>query len=486
MSKSFQAFRSLPAALQAYLLVWYALGATAVVISACHVTMGQGRSIMGYMAVALLLNIKTVRGRETGADKRATISLASAASFGAIVGIGPYAGVPVELFGTVLDSVYPKRRTMYQALFNISVCSVATLASGWTYSALGGVLLAFGEMSPVIAIAAAAGPMIVASLIYYGINTLGVAEVVALATGGRPWEVWKRSFGTSFVSYATGAACAVLVLGLSGHMSLVPLLTLCGPILYACHSREQSDEARVVALEKGKERLQGMYLASIRTLAHTVAAKDRYTNGHVHRVAAYAAAIAQQMGLSEDEITDVKTGALLHDIGKIGVPEYILTKPGRLTDEEMAAMRRHSEVGWAILEPIGFPQSVKTIVRNHHEWYNGAGYPDGLHGDALPLLARIVAVSDVFDALTSDRPYRGALCEAEAREILFKNAGTQFDPTVLSAFLQVLDVIPYQELGREESDSPALTEILDALDEAAMPPAAPDPQPAVLPAMLRP
>jgi putative nucleotidyltransferase with HDIG domain len=325
----------------------------------------------------------------------------------------------------------------------------------------------------------AVAPMLAATFVYFVINAAAVAQVVAIASQTRPTEVWARNFKTTFIGYAASGVCALLALGLSGHVPPLMLALLIGPILYTCYSREQTDEARVIALEKGRDRLEGLYLAAIRTLALTVAAKDPYTSGHIHRVTAYALAIARHIGCTKEELTDLETGALLHDIGKIGVPEHILTKPGRLDDIEMAAMRRHPEIGWNILSPLDFPEVVKQIVRNHHERQDGKGYPDGLTGEELPLLVRIVCVADVFDALTSARPYRGPLSVAQARAIMREDSGTHFDPALLTAFFEVLDTVPWEELRAMPSDSPVLTELLHATPAAPPASSASPPEPTV-------
>ncbi|HEY3267473.1 MAG TPA: HD-GYP domain-containing protein [Armatimonadota bacterium] len=389
--------------------------------------------------------------------------MASAAAIAAIIGVCPAAGALVEASTTVLASVFPKRHALYQSLFNVSVVSVGALAAGLTYRALGGPTIAFGHRSPLTGVVFAAAPMLVATTAYFVVNTAAVAKAVALASGASFTCVWERNFKTTLVAYTSGGACAILILGLSGYVPITPLLLLIAPIVYATYSREQTDEARIVALEKGKERLQGLYLASIRTLALTVAAKDPYTNGHNHRVTSYSTAIGRRMGLTEDEITDLETGALLHDIGKIGVPEHILTKPGKLDTEEMALMRRHSEIGWAIIEPLDFPDIVKQIVRCHHESCDGSGYPDGLSGAQIPLLVRIVTVSDVFDALTTHRPYRAALSIAEARRIMCGDMGPHFDRSLLTAFFKLLEEKPLDEICRVSAESPALMDILHEL-----------------------
>jgi hypothetical protein len=183
------------------------------------------------------------------------------------------------------------------------------------------------------------------------------------------------------------------------------------------------------------EDLQASYLSTIQALAAAIDAKDSYTRGHSGRVVKYSQRIAAQMGLSGDEIMAVKTAAYLHDIGKIGIDERILLKPGALTAVECQNIMRHPGISAKILARVAFLQEAIPVVRHHHERFDGGGYPDGLAGAEIPLGARILAVADSFDAMTSDRPYRRALDARQARLELKRSAGAQFDPLVVEAFL---------------------------------------------------
>jgi putative nucleotidyltransferase with HDIG domain len=185
--------------------------------------------------------------------------------------------------------------------------------------------------------------------------------------------------------------------------------------------------------------LQEAYLATVRSLAAAVDAKDTYTRGHSDKVATYATFIATRMGLSHDQLTALEMAAYLHDIGKIGVPEEILLKPGRLTDDEMVQMRHHPLIGANILKPVAFPWAITPIVRHHHEYWDGKGYPAGLKGEEIPLLARILCVADSYEAMTADRPYRKGRTAAEAVEELNRCAGTQFDPAVVEHMEAVIE-----------------------------------------------
>ncbi|MGH0028777.1 MAG: HD domain-containing phosphohydrolase [Myxococcota bacterium] len=187
--------------------------------------------------------------------------------------------------------------------------------------------------------------------------------------------------------------------------------------------------------------LRTAYVQTIRALAEAVDAKDAYTRGHSERVGVYASKIAREMNFAKDFIERVYIAGLLHDVGKIGVRDSVITKPDRLTPEEYDEIKQHPEIGAKILEPVDFLKEVAPCVRHHHEWYDGStrGYPDRLRGDQIPLPSRIILVADTVEAMTSDRPYRKALTlEAVVSEI-HKYTGTQFDPKVTAPFLALLE-----------------------------------------------
>ena len=195
--------------------------------------------------------------------------------------------------------------------------------------------------------------------------------------------------------------------------------------------------------------LQDAYLSTVRSLAAAVDAKDPFTRGHSDRVAQYAISIAQRMGLSHEQRVALEMAAYLHDIGKIGVKEEILLKPGKLTEAEMGQMRHHPLIGANILKPVGFPWPITPVVRHHHERWDGAGYPAGLRGEETPLLARILTVADAFEAMIADRPYRLGRTVEDAVEELRRCAGSHFDPKIVDVFIEI---IREQELAESDKD----------------------------------
>jgi putative nucleotidyltransferase with HDIG domain len=209
--------------------------------------------------------------------------------------------------------------------------------------------------------------------------------------------------------------------------------------LYVARTRAAIGEAQQEneALREANAELRNTHLATIAALSRHIEATGGYTGGHTERVAPLAVAIADRLGLSAEEREAVETGALLHDIGKIGIPERILHKPGPLDDEEWEVMKEHPEISDRILAEVNLHPIVRQIARWSHERIDGHGYPDGLAGEQIPLAARIVLVADAYDAITSDRPYRRGRDAAAALAELHAHAGTQFCPTVLAALEQI-------------------------------------------------
>jgi len=203
---------------------------------------------------------------------------------------------------------------------------------------------------------------------------------------------------------------------------------------YAADLRETFKQERARAQE-----LRASYAATVRALANAVEARDAYTGKHAERVAAYGLEIAAAVGLKLADEPQIEFGFLLHDVGKVAIPDAILFKPEPLSPEEAALMQQHTVIGADIVSDIDFLGSARDVVRSHHERWDGEGYPDGLSGDAIPLAARVFAVADALDAVTTDRPYRPARSLGVARDEIAAGSGTQFDPEVVHVFRAVPD-----------------------------------------------
>lgn len=260
------------------------------------------------------------------------------------------------------------------------------------------------------------------------------------------------------VDAVTGALAALCV-------PLVAVDVVIGAIAVGSHDRTvrfTGDDVRLlstianhVTIAIGNTELfgnvQDAYLATVRALAAAVDAKEPYMRDHSRRVAVFARATAEHMGLSHHQLTAIEMAAYLHDIGKIGISEQILRKAGPLDDEEMATMRHHPLIGANILRPVAFPWSIGPVVRHHHEHYDGSGYPAGLRGEEIPLLARVLSVADAYEAMIADRPYRHRLLVDDAIAELRRCSGTDFDPRVVEALIAVLTEMDAAACGSELS-----------------------------------
>lgn len=210
------------------------------------------------------------------------------------------------------------------------------------------------------------------------------------------------------------------------------------------HLVKMSEKDRLV--HNLRRAIRKNFFSTTEALLLAIDAKDSYTAGHSKRVSRLFAFVAAELGMPQPKIEVLRYGAFLHDIGKIGVSDVILSKLGNLTEEEFRLMKRHPEIGYNILEPIKFLKKNLPMVRHHHEWYNGKGYPDGLKGDEIPCEAAILSVIDAYDALTNDRPYRKKISHQEALETITKGIGTQFGLAVTENVITIID--EYYEIGK--------------------------------------
>ncbi len=434
--------RDLPRKAQSYILLVVMLGLGSALAAWC--TVGpKGHSDPLDLFVFLMLAIlagskKIVLLRHKGMEDAGSMSLGFVITFAAMLRFGPFGGWLVETAGSLSSCLFPKRQRWHQLLFNVALTSVEAWSAGMVFLALNRWSLALRPLETF--------PAIVAStLTYFVINTGGVAIIIGLCSEQKPFHVWKQAFMWTAPSYFAGACVSTLAMILFGRHAAAIILFL-SPVAYLTYqsyavytSRAEEKQRHIEELQAGKEQLADLYLATIKSLALAIDAKDQYTHQHILRVQRYAVATAKKMGITGVELEGINTGALLHDTGKLGVPEYVLLKPGRLTDEEFAKIKKHPEIGAAILDPVAFPWPVLPVVKYHHEKWDGTGYPEGLKGEDIPLLARVLAVADVYDALTSSRSYRTAWTHEKACGVIKKDSGTHFDPAIVEVFLQIID-----------------------------------------------
>ncbi|HJT89335.1 MAG TPA: HD domain-containing phosphohydrolase [Bryobacteraceae bacterium] len=324
--------------------------------------------------------------------------------------------------GALVQCVWKPKRTIgpLQTLFSVMNMAVAVYGSYAVYHAP--LVESLGDGSPVA--------LIVTALVYFALNTTGIAAAVGLTERKSIADTWRTCYFWSFPFYLVGASIAWVftILTAHGHFSRILLLV---PVIYVIYRSYRMYLDHLEDEKSHVEEMAALHLRTIEALALAIEAKDHTTHEHLNRVRVYAVELAKEMRLSNADLEALRAASLLHDIGKLAVPEHIISKPGKLTPEEFEKMKIHPVVGAEILKRVEFPYPVVPIVRSHHEKWDGSGYPDGLQGEEIPIGARILAAVDCLDALASDRQYRRALPLDEAMAEVARLAGKSFDPKVV-------------------------------------------------------
>lgn len=378
----------------------------------------------------------------------ARLSVSETFVFAAVLLYGPAAATMVVALDSLVISLWIFRhsRRAERLVFNLAAPAVAVwIAASAFYSIANVPPLAVSQR----AILGLVFPLLILAILYFLLNSWLIAIAVALEQRGSAFNVWRKNFLWLSLNYLSGASVAALLLPYLQEPSsgFVRVLGVLLPLLLISYLTLKTALGRVEDANLHLAELNRLYLSTIETLAMAIDAKDQITHGHIRRVQIFAVGLARAMGVTAtDQLKAVEAAALLHDMGKLAVPEYILNKPGPLTTGEFEKMKLHASVGADILSAIGFPYPVVPIVRHHHENWDGTGYPDRIKGSDIPIGARILSVVDCFDALTSDRPYRPRLSDAEALRILLDRRGTMYDPLVVDTFIRVhKDIAPVEQ-----------------------------------------
>ncbi|MBS4021806.1 MAG: HD-GYP domain-containing protein [Dethiobacter sp.] len=349
-----------------------------------------------------------------------SVSVGFAVSLALIILMGPVAAVWANAFNIVhFNSLKQIRKMSYRLLFNTAQLMLSAGLAGYTYVFSGGTPGSFILPANIL-------PLIASTFTYFFVNAVLVIYVMSLSKKVSFFGMWLTNFRWSAPNYFAVAPLGVLIAVVYTSMGMSGVLLLVLPLLLARHTF-------ILYMD-----MRNQYLSTIRALTKAIDAKDHYTHGHSERVARYVVMIGQEMALPEDFLEKLEYLALMHDIGKIGIPESILNKPSRLSDEEFNLVRGHSAVGADIISNIKFIGEYADIVRHHHERVDGSGYPDGLTGDLMSVGAKIVSAADAFDAMTSLRTYREPMTKQEAVAELKRCSDTQFCPVVVDAFIKVL------------------------------------------------
>lgn len=335
----------------------------------------------------------------------------------------------IGCMASLVQSVWQARKRLdpIKVLFNVA--GMMANASGLTYLSYHWLAGQFGSGKPILLMAAA--------LVFFFANTLPISVVIALTENKSARRVWSECYFWSFPYYLVGAAAVGLV-GIVNRSAGWQTSLLVLPVIYWVYrsyrlylGRLEAEKDRVEVEKRHVEQIASLNMRTIEALALAIEAKDHTTHTHLQRVRTYAVEVAKALHLPDDDIEALRAAALLHDIGKLAVPEQIINKPGRLTPEEFEKMKVHPLVGAEILERVAFPYPVAPIVRSHHERWDGLGYPEGLAGEQIPIGARILAAVDCLDALASHRQYRPALPLADAMAKVQQQSGSSFDPVVV-------------------------------------------------------
>jgi len=421
--------------------------ATLLLLAAAAVGLTSGTEAIEAQPVLLGILIATVLTLDLmriDIFERGTISPSAVPTLALAFIFGPLGPLAAESVAAIVNLA--RRKQGVGTAFDFGALGLSGAAAAVVFNAL-----PTADVFPLLVAGALAGTA------YYAVNVPLLAGVMALAEGTSPLAPWRERLAWLWPHYlAFGVAAGTFVLA-DRALGLQAFLVFALPITVLWIAEKQYLDrlrASVAELRRGHDelelanrslrglldynqeltaRMHQSYLSTIKSLARTIEAKDPYTGGHTERVAQLALTLAEELGFSEVELQAVNVGALIHDIGKIGIPDQILLKEGELSYEEFAEIQRHPVISSHIVAELELPAIVKQMLLSHHERYDGSGYPDGLAGEEIPLAARVLSVADSLDAMTSDRPYRRALPIEVVRAEIKAKAGTQFCPRVAAA-----------------------------------------------------
>ncbi|MBE3093025.1 MAG: HD-GYP domain-containing protein [Chloroflexi bacterium] len=348
------------------------------------------------------------------------VSIGFPIDFVLILVYGPAFAILITALGALIGEIIERKVSWYKIIFNASQFALSAGIAGMAYQGLGGVVGAVNLTNYII-------PAIVCAIVYYLVNSNLFIFVIHLAEGISLWSIWKTRLKGIIATYIALAPIGFIMAMVYVTIGIWGIILFFFPLILARRSFELYTKMRKV------------YLETIRALAAAIDAKDPYTKGHSERVSETSVALAQELNLSDRDIENIEYTALLHDIGKIGIADSILGKKDSLTSQEFDKIKEHTIMGANIIEPVDFLKNSYKAIYHHHEKYNGKGYPDGIKSEDIPILARIIAVADAYDAMGSDRPYRKKLNKDKILKELKDQSGKQFDPKVVKALISVLD-----------------------------------------------
>ena len=350
-------------------------------------------------------------------------------------------GPPIVLTAAVALVASFDRSDRLAMIFSVSGSMAATVLAAAAYKLL--VLWLVGAAAAVnpngLSLDLVLFPLCVFGIIHYALTMLGIIASQTFCSGVRV-NVWQESLVWTLITQVANVTCAAMFYGAihGAGISFIFVGLLIAALVHLLYRFNEERQGEVTRAQDDKlkytEEIADLHMNTIESLAIAIDAKDQTTHGHVRRTQIYATEMGKRLRVSESELRALFAGALLHDIGKLAVPEYILNKPGKLTESEFAKMKIHPTVGGDILKRVNFPYPVEDVVRYHHEKWDGSGYPKGLTGSQIPLVARIISVVDFYDATRCDRPYRKGMKREDSLALLQKMSASSFDPKVVELF----------------------------------------------------
>ena len=352
-----------------------------------------------------------------------SITVSFAITFASILLFQPFLVVIINVFGDMLS--LRKGRGLFKYSFNAAQLAITSGVAALVFNSIYPLKLNFTVQYFIASL--------IALFVSFIINSAFVTLIIAFVQNEKPYNVWLTTFKFSAPSFLCMAPLGLLIALIYINADFWGLVLFLVPLLLARHSFQSYMSIRQT------------FFDTIQSLSVAIDAKDPYTRGHSVRVADYAVSLAREMKWPEDKIEFFRYIALIHDVGKIAIPEAILKKEGSLTYEEYDKMKYHSVAGSEIIKDIKFFSEGTDIIKHHHERWDGTGYPEGLKGEQIPMGARILFVADAYDAMTSDRPYRKALSPLTALQEIREGAGTQFDPRVVEVFMHIFPEISKSE-----------------------------------------
>src|ERR1700733_3457978 len=428
MSASTNSWRILPVGAQAFVVLVIAAGIGCLLEAAVHQNSKNIAEFICYLGVAILAS----RLRVTLPGITGTLSVNFLFILVGITELGYSEALTLGAVAMIAQSFYPGRPTAIQLTFNVCAGALSTAVAYFTYHNVH-----FNQL-----IASPPLLLCLASSIYFIVNAGCIAAVISFGEGKPLRKILVDCYFWSFPYYLVGAGIAGAISWVNHTFNWESSLLLV-PAVYLIYRSYRLYLGKLEDEKRHVEEMANLHLRTIEALALAIEAKDHTTHEHLQRVRVYAIEVAKEMGVAGPELEALHAAALLHDIGKLAVPEHIISKPGRLTPEEFEKMKIHTLVGAEILERVRFPYPVVPIVRAHHEKWDGSGYPMGLKGAEIPIGARILSAVDYLDALASGRQYRRALPLKNVMQKLASESGKSFDP-------KVVDILQkrYQHLER--------------------------------------